>query len=297
MVPLFTRSHQDQVELRRDVVGVRLPGRRRPEAGAHAAAHGDVGVEGVAAGELAVERGAEVGEVLEAGGAAQRPVGAPARLRVDVAGEVAAAPVAFRDRAEAGEAVGRRAEALVGEGAVDPGLGLSDADRELLVAPLQAARQVDRAAERVADAQVDVDLLLLVQAGVELGGRVGTQRGVHGVVDEELHLVGAEARARAPGQALVGLAPDAGHGRVVAHVAAELGSEAAREHLLVREAVGVGEHAGQGRRVRHGCSMMRTTGQFDEPSSTPSRASRTSPISSVSPPSLLKTPPRVLGLR
>ena len=40
-----------------------------------------------------------------------------------------------------------------------------------------------------------------------------------------------------------------------------------------------------------------TTGQFDEWSSTPSWASRTSPMSSVSPPSPLKTPPRVLGFR
>ena len=44
-------------------------------------------------------------------------------------------------------------------------------------------------------------------------------------------------------------------------------------------------------------SVIVTTGQSADPSSTPSCASNTSPTSSVWPPSMLKTPARVFGFR
>ena len=127
---------------------------------------------------------------------------------------------------------------------------LAQADREVLVPPLGPAGQVHHVAYGIAEIDVDVDFALAVEAGIELVGGRGAQRGVYRVEDEEVHLAGAVASAGVPEQPTGGLALHPGDQGGIGHVAPELGREAAREHLLIREAVRVREHLRQRRLIR-----------------------------------------------
>ena len=288
MVPLLTRSistRSNSVETLKafDWPGV---GARKPVLSA--AAQLEVLVDLVAAGELAVGGGAEVLEVLEADRDADRPLAVAAgALEVAVDRVVAAAPAARGDRTEAGEAVRCGAEALLRQRADLVGLELPDADGELLVAPLEPAGEVGPVVDRVAEIEVEVGLLLLVETRVEGGRRLRAERRVDRVGDEEVDLVGAGRDARVPGDAARGRSADAGEDRRVRQVAAEVGGEPAGEDLLEREAVRIGEDRGQRCRIQDQLFWsppVRTVGQPAEPSSTPSCASSRSPISSVSEP-------------
>ena len=68
---------------------------------------------------------------------------------------------------------------------------------------------MDHVGGGIGDVDVEVDLRLPVETGVEVARRLGTERGVDGVEEEEVRLVGAVAGAGIPGQA-VGRRPGAG---------------------------------------------------------------------------------------
>ena len=206
----------------------------------------------MACGHLPVRRGAEVLEALRAQRRAHGPpVLAPAQLHVAVHGIVDPVPSPGCNVAEAREAVGSGAEALRGEGADFPRRGLSDADLEVFVPELGPTRHVDHVVDRVVQVEVGADLPLHVDAGVEGGGGLGTQRRVDGVVDEEVDRVLAEATADVPQQAAVGVALQPHHQRRVRRVAPELRCEAPGEHLLEGEAVGIIEHPAQRHGIRY----------------------------------------------
>ena len=124
-------------------------------------------------------------------------------------------------------------------------------DLETFVAPLGAGGDVDHVGGGVGDVEVEVHVLLPVQARIEFTRGFGSERRVDGVLEEEVRLVGAVAGTGVPVQA-VGQDPSdtAYHGHVGDH-AAELGCEPARGDLPEREAVRVLEHPRQGGLVRH----------------------------------------------
>ena len=229
-----------------------LAGGRRAEPRADAAAHRDHRAQRVAGRELAVGGGPEHVEALHPQGAAERPpaVGPP-QLEVAVERGVAAVPGAGGVVGKAGKAVGAGDEALRGERAHLPRRPPARPDRELLVAPLGAGRNVDHVGNGMGDVEVEVDLLLPVEPGVEVARGVGAERRVDGVVEEEVGLVGAVAGAGVPGQAAVGDAPHPPDHRHVGDHAPEPRGEPARGELLEGEAVGVGEDLGEGRLIRH----------------------------------------------
>ena len=130
-----------------------------------------------------------------------------------------------------------------------PRLLLALFDRELFVANLRSSSEMDEFAGLVGDVEVQVELLLTVQAGLELGRRVGSERGVDRVVDEEVDLAGAGAGAGVPSQPAGKLAADAAHRGVVDVEAAKVRREAARKQLLEAETIRVGEDLAQGRLV------------------------------------------------
>ena len=238
--------------LGRDVERVLLARGRRPEPGAEAAAQGDAPGEGDPGRELAVQGRAEVREMLVAGGGPDHPVArGAAELEVAVHRGVGAVPRAGRDGTEPRRPVGADAEALRGVGALLPGLRLPEPDPELLVPPFDAAGDVDAVVQRPAQVEVDADLPLPVEAGVERRGRLGAERGVDGVAHGEVGGVrpGADARVpQDPARELPAQAPD--H-RGVLREAAEARREPAREPLLEREAVGVVEDRAEGGRIGH----------------------------------------------
>ena len=140
---------------------------------------------------------------------------------------------------------------LSGVGSHLPRRSPAGPDLETLVAPLGAAGDVDHVAGGIRDVEVEVYVLLPVESGIEFARRVGAQRGVDGVIEEEVRLVSAVAGAGIPGQAVGRRPPDAAHHRHVADNAAELRREPARSDLLEGEAVGIREHLPQGHRIGH----------------------------------------------
>ncbi len=100
------------------------------------------------------------------------------------------------------------------------------------------------------DVEVEVDLPLAVQSGPEVERGLRPQRRVDGVGDEQVHLVGADARAGVPDETVRGQSADAGDHRRIRGIAAELRREAARQELLEREAVRIVEDGPERRRVR-----------------------------------------------
>ena len=201
--------------------------------------------------ELAVRRRAEHVEAFDAQGAVDRPslIRIP-QLDVAVEGDVGAGPGPGRVVGEPREAVGAGDEALRRIRTDVPRRPLAGANREALVPPFGAPGQMDHVGGGVGDVEVEVDLCLPVEPGIEVarGGR--PERGVDGIEDAEVRLVGAVAGARVPGQA-VGRGPaHPGDRRHVGDHPGERRGEAARRDLLKGEAVRVGSHLRQGRRVR-----------------------------------------------
>ena len=103
----------------------------------------------------------------------------------------------------------------------------------------------------VGEVEVEGDVLLAVQPGIEVPRRLRTERGVDGVLEEEVRFMDAVTGAGVPGQAGLRDAPEPGDRRHVRDDAAEAGREAPRRDLLEREAVGVREHLGERTRIRH----------------------------------------------
>ena len=245
--------HQFVVVLRGDVEGVLLAGRRRPKAAAHARAQGGRAAEPVAPRHFPVSGRAEVLEILQPERAADGPrVVAALHFHFAVERGIGAAPVAGGDRAETGESVGPGAETLGGIGADLPRRLLAQSDGEALVAPFGAAGEVHAIADGVTEVDVQADLVLPVEAGIERRRRGRAERGIDGVVDEEVRLAGAGARARVPQDAAAELPAQAGDQRSVEHVAAELRREAAGKAFLEGKAVRIVEHPRQRRLIRPG---------------------------------------------
>ncbi len=256
--PVVRQVHDDRVVDRGDVEGVGLTGRGGAEAGAGAhpqrerLGHSDAG------GHLAVDGAAEVGEVLEAARHAERPRTLRlADLQVGVSRDVVAVPDALGQRTEAGEPVRSWREALLGQRTLGPARPVARNDLEALVPVLCPAREVDPVVDRVREVDVQVGLLLVVDAGVEVrgarlvgnvrrellvggAGLVRPERRVDRVVHVEVHVGLAPGRAGIPGEPIAH-ALEAHDRGGVQHVGAELRSEPAGEHLLEGPAVGVGQ--------------------------------------------------------
>ena len=145
-----------------------------------------------------------------------------------------------------GEAVRAGAEALRRVGADLPRRLVAEADGKALVPPLGAPGEVHAVVDGIAEIDVEAELVLPVEAGIERRGGRRAERGVDRVVDEEVRFAGAGARAGVPQDAPGELAAQAGdHGRIE-DVAAELRREAAGKALLEREAVRIREDPGEG---------------------------------------------------
>ena len=240
------------VENCRQVEPVLLARRRGAESAAQAGAERKGIRKPVAARQLAVDRGAEILEVLDAGRRTDRPSVLHTRqFHVAVGCNVAAVPLPGRLGAVAAEAVGTGAESLSRVGADFPGLPLSQPRFILFVAPLGPGGKVEPIVDGIGDIQVEADLLLPIAAEVELGGGLGTERGVDRVADEQIGLVGPNADAPVPDQILAGESSYPGDHRAIGYRAAEVGREASREDLLEGEAIGVGHHPAHGERVGH----------------------------------------------
>ena len=119
----------------------------------------------------------------------------------------------------------------------------------LLVPPFRAGREVDHVAGGVGHVGVQADLPLPVAAEIERGGRVGAERGVDRVGDEQIGFVSPDRAAHVPDDAGRSEAADATHKRQVLRLTAEARREAARKPLPERETVRVVEHLLQGDRV------------------------------------------------
>ena len=102
----------------------------------------------------------------------------------------------------------------------------------------------------VGDVEVEVDLGLSVEAGVEIARARRAERRVDSVVEEEVRFVRAVAGAGVPGQAVLRGPAHAGHRRHIGDRPREARGEAARGDLLEVEAVRVGQYLRQGRLVR-----------------------------------------------
>ena len=81
------------------------------------------------------------------------------------------------------------------------------------------------------------------------------ERGVDGVVEEEIRFVGAVAGAGVPGQAVLRRPAHAGHRRHIGDRPREARGEAARGDLLEVEAVRVGEYLCQSRTTSLPCPV------------------------------------------
>ena len=215
----------------RHVERVLLPGRRRPEPGADRGAQRERVVQRDAGRDLAVRRRAEVTEVLEADRGAERPAAARVvELEVAVDRHVAAAPGSRRRVGPvAVEAVRPGAEALGGVRADLPRRIPAGADRELLVAPLRARREVHDVGGGVRDVEVEVNVVLPVAAGVERGRRVVAERRVDRIEDELIDVAGADVDARVPVEAAAREPAQSADERIVDEIAAELRREPAGE--------------------------------------------------------------------
>ena len=123
-------------------------------------------------------------------------------------------------------------------------------DGELFPAPLGAGREVRHVADRHRHVEIEVDVVLRVDAGIERNGRVVAERGVDRVADELVDLCAADVHAGVPVEAAAREPAQAGDERVVGHVAAELRRETSGEPAVEREAVRVGLHRREGARVR-----------------------------------------------
>ena len=174
-------------------------------------------------------------------------------MQFDVAvdSDVLAVPGSRRVVGETGEAVRGGNEALLRVGADLPGRPSPGADREALVAPLDAGGIADPPGHGVRDVEVQADLFLVIAAGAEVARRLRPERRVDGVPEEEVRPVRTEAGGNVPGKSVVELPPEPRGGRALGHHAAELRSEAARSHLLEGETIRIGKHLGKGNRVRH----------------------------------------------
>ena len=240
-----------RVDGRLDVEGVLLARRRGAESGADAAAHRDGVPQPVAGRQLAVRRRAEHVEALDAHGAADGPaVVGIAQLHVAVEGDVGTGPGPGRVVGKPRETVGARNEALRRERTDLPRRPLPGADGEALVPPFRTAGHVDHVGGGVGDVEVEVDLRLPVETGIEIARGVGTERCVDGVEEEEVRLVGAVAGAGVPRQAVGRGSPQAGDRRKVGDHAVVGRGEPTGRDLLQGEAVRVVEHPRQGRLIR-----------------------------------------------
>ena len=159
------------VENRRQVEPVLLARRGGAEPAAQAGAERKGIRKPVAARQLAVDRGAEILEVLDASRRTHRPSVLRTRpFRIAVERDVAAVPLAGSLRAVAAEAVGTGAEPLSGIGADFPGFPLSQPRLILFVAPLGPGGKVESVVDGIGEIQVETDLLLPIAAQVEVGG-------------------------------------------------------------------------------------------------------------------------------
>ena len=71
----------------------------------------------------------------------------------------------------------------------------------LLVTPFRANGEVDHLGSGVGDIEVDAGLPLPVATEIERGRRVGTERGIDGVGDEQTSLVSPDRAAHVPDEA------------------------------------------------------------------------------------------------
>ncbi len=190
--------------------------------------------------------------MLNPDGAAERPsiIAAP-QFHVAVERDVAAAPGAGRVIRKSWEAVRRRDEPLRCVRSHLPRRLPARPHREALVAPFGAGRDVDAVRGGIGDVEIEVEVLLSIESGVEVARSLRAERRVDGVLDEEVRLVRAVTGAGVPGQAVGRNPAHAAEHRHVGNDAPELRCEAARRDLLKRKTVGVGEHLRQRVRIWH----------------------------------------------
>ena len=173
-------------------------------------------------------------------------------FEVGVHRDVPPPPGARGQRTIAEEAVGSGRETVAAAiGADRPRIRLAFGGLILFVPPLGSGGDVHHFGRGAGTVEVETDLALPVAAEIERGRRVVSQRGVDGIVDEEVGFVLTHRGAGVPDEVRADNAADAADHRDVPRLAAEIGCEPAGEPAVEGKAVGVGCDRGQRVAVRH----------------------------------------------